>query len=131
MLLSTRTKSYTPEIRLKDYRTLGFNCGVAEEYAPEKNTRKKKCKCFNHFIRVWRADYRCIECMRDLSLELVLLYEIGEILRPTHETYTFDSFEKNKQFWIGDDIHLADNHYKVMKIDGTRVICAKLIAYHK
>lgn len=91
----------------------------------------KKCKCFNHFIRVWRADYKCIECMRDLSIELVLLYEIGEILSPTHETFIFDSFEENKQFWIGDDIHLADNHYKVMKIDWTRVICAKLIQYNK
>ena len=41
MNLSTRTKSYTPEIRLKDYRTLGFNCGVPEEYTPKENGRKK------------------------------------------------------------------------------------------
>lgn len=69
--------------------------------------------------------------MRDLSFELVLLAEIGENVTPTHKTWIFDSFEKEKQYWIGDKLHIEDNYYKVMKIDGTRVICAKLILEHE
>lgn len=44
-----------------------------------------ECKyCFDHIYRVGRAEYRCTECNRDVTLELVLLLDIGQSYPVTH-----------------------------------------------